>query len=151
VCTSDALRRACEDSFDGHVHGAQKLFGWFGGYGFTGTMSYFTGTVHIPYVVGLIVIVAESFGALALAAGLLTRGAAIAIGASMIGAALTVHAANGWFMNWFATMPAGTEGIEYFLPVLGLAGVLAVEGGGRASVDAFIARSATAAAAPAIR
>jgi putative oxidoreductase len=147
-------------------HGAQKLLGWFGGYGFTGTMGYFTGTVHVPYLVGLIVIVAESFGALAIAAGLFTRAAALAIAASMIGAALSVHAANGWFMNWFATMPAGTEGIEYFLPVLGLAGVLAVEGAGRASADAYIARrlraaksarassgarSADEAAAPAVR
>lgn len=120
-------------------HGAQKLLGWFGGYGLTGTMGYFTDTMHIPYVLGFLVVLAESVGALALAAGLFTRVAAAGIGASMLGAMLLVHAKSGWFMNWFGTFPAGTEGVEFFLPLLALSGVLVVEGAGRASVDAFVA------------
>ena len=121
-------------------HGAQKLLGWFGGYGYAGTMAYFTETMHLPYVLGLFVVLSESVGALALAAGVFTRVAALGIGASMVGAVVAVHAANGWFMNWFATMPAGTEGVEFFLPVLGLAAFLVVEGAGKASIDAYIAR-----------
>ncbi len=91
-------------------HGAQKLLGWFGGYGFRGTMGYFTGTLGIPYALGLLAIVAESLGALALVAGLLTRPAALGIGIVMAVAALTSHRRHGFFMNWFGTQ-AG-EGYE---------------------------------------
>jgi putative oxidoreductase len=79
-------------------HGAQKLLGWFGGHGFSGTMGYFTGQ-GIPYVLALLVIVAESFGALALIMGLFTRIAAFGIGATMVVAAF-MHSSNGFFMNW---------------------------------------------------
>ena len=47
-------------------HGAQKLFGWFGGYGFTGTMGFFTGMMHLPWIVGFLVIIIESIGCLGL-------------------------------------------------------------------------------------
>ena len=60
-------------------HGAQKTVGWFGGYGFTGTMNFFTTTMHIPWVFALAAILAESVGAIALLAGLGTRLAAAAI------------------------------------------------------------------------
>lgn len=120
-------------------HGAQKLFGWFGGYGFTATMGYFTDTVHVPYPLALLVVLAESVGALALAAGLFTRVAAAGIGAAMLGAVGIVHAKSGWFMNWFGTLPAGAEGVEFFVPVLALSALLVVEGAGRASVDAYVA------------
>lgn len=120
-------------------HGAQKLLGWFGGYGFSGTMGYFT-SLGIPSVLGFLVIMAESIGALLLAAGLFTRVAAAGIGATMLGAIALVHAENGFFMNWFGVMPAGKEGFEAFLPLVALAAVLVVEGAGRASVDAYLAR-----------
>jgi len=120
-------------------HGAQKLLGWFGGYGYTATMGYFTETAHVPYALGALVVLAESVGALALAAGLFTRVAAAGIGASMLGAVAIVHAKIGWFMNWFGTLPAGAEGVELFVPVLALAALLVVEGAGRASVDAHLA------------
>ena len=54
-------------------HGAQKLLGWFGGYGFTGTMNYFTETVGLPWIIGFLVIVIEFFGSIALIAGIGTR------------------------------------------------------------------------------
>src|SRR5262249_10829423 len=47
-------------------HGAQKLLGWFGGYGFSGTMGFFTDTMHIPGPIALLIIIAESFGAIGL-------------------------------------------------------------------------------------
>ncbi|HWS70706.1 MAG TPA: DoxX family protein, partial [Thermoanaerobaculia bacterium] len=70
-------------------HGAQKLLGWFGGYGFTGTMGYFT-SMGIPYVFGVLAILAEIGGAIVLLAGLGTRIAAIAISVNMVVAALMV-------------------------------------------------------------
>ncbi len=60
-------------------HGAQKLLGWFGGYGFEGTMGFLTGSVGLPWIVGLLVILIEFFGALFLIAGFATRIAAIGI------------------------------------------------------------------------
>ena len=64
-------------------HGAQKLLGWFGGYGFTGTMQFFTGTMHIPAPRALLAIVAEFFGSLALIFGVLSRVAALGIGTTI--------------------------------------------------------------------
>src|SRR5215470_638205 len=95
------------------AHGAQKLLGWFGGYGFTGTMGFFTGTMHIPAPIAFLVILAESLGALALLAGAFTRVAAAGVGAVMIGAVALTHAKAGFFMNWFGNQ-AG-EGFEYHL------------------------------------
>lgn len=68
-------------------HGAQKLLGSFGGYGYTGTMNYFTSQVGLPWIVGLLVIVAEFFGSLLLVAGLGTRFAAASLAVVMTGAA----------------------------------------------------------------
>src|SRR6201993_5630380 len=66
------------------AHGAQKMLGWFGGYGFTGTMGFFTGMLHIPAVFAFLAIAAEFFGGLGLIFGLLTRGAAFGIFFNML-------------------------------------------------------------------
>jgi putative oxidoreductase len=118
-------------------HGAQKLLGLFGGYGYKGTMAYFTHTVGVPYLFGLLAIIAEFFGPLALAAGLLTRFAALGIGATMVVAALTVHRPHGFFMNWFGNQDG--EGYEYFILAAGIALVLAIVGGGAWSLDYLLA------------
>ena len=118
-------------------HGAQKLFGWFGGYGFEGTMGFFTDQLGVPALLAFLVILAESLGSLALVAGFLTRLSAFGIGASMTGAILMVHASNGFFMNWYGAQ-AG-EGFEYHLLVLGMALALIIKGGGRYAVDALVA------------
>jgi putative oxidoreductase len=115
-------------------HGAQKLLGWFGGYGFEGTMGFFTRTMGIPWPLALAAILAESVGAAALLLGLGTRLAAAAIGTNMVVAALTSHVQHGFFMNWFGAQ-AG-EGIEYHLLAAGMALALVIVGGGTASVDA---------------
>src|SRR5512135_903893 len=65
-------------------HGMQKLFGWFGGPGAAGAFRYFTGTMHIPALLALLVIIAESFGSLGLIGGFLTRVAALGITCDMI-------------------------------------------------------------------
>ncbi|MEO6905675.1 MAG: DoxX family protein, partial [Ginsengibacter sp.] len=80
-------------------HGAQKLLGWFGGYGFSGTMGFFTTQVHLPYIIGLMVILIEFFGSLFLIFGFLSRVAAIGFIGIYIGAVAKIHAANGFFMN----------------------------------------------------
>src|SRR3954469_11637200 len=84
-------------------HGAQKLLGWFGGYGFDGTMKFFTDVMHVPAPVALLVILGESIGALLLIAGLGTRIAAFGITATMLGAVLTTHGGVGFFMNWYGS------------------------------------------------
>jgi len=118
-------------------HGAQKLLGWFGGYGFAGTFGFLTKS-GLPALVAVAVILIEFAAPLLLLAGLGTRFAALGIGAIMIGAIATVHASQGFFMNWAGTQ--GGEGFEYHLLALGLVGVLLVQGGGRCSLDRGLAR-----------
>jgi putative oxidoreductase len=129
-------------------HGAQKLLGLFGGYGLAGTMGYFTGTLHIPAPLAFLVIVSEFFGSLALVAGLGTRLAAFGAAAVMIGAVLTSHLGNGFFMNWFGTQRG--EGFEYHLLALALALPLVIEGAGAYSLDRALARYGTRLRTPAL-
>lgn len=117
-------------------HGAQKMFGWFGGHGFSGTMDFFTGAMHIPAVFAFLVILAEFAGSLGLIVGLFSRVAAFGIASVMIGAILTTHAANGFFMNWSGSQ-AG-EGYEYHLLAIGLALIVMIYGGGKAALDSVV-------------
>lgn len=126
-------------------HGLQKLFGWFGGYGFSGTMHFFTDTIGAPAPVGLLVILSDSLGALALISGLGTRLAAVGTVLTMLGAILLWHLPNGFFMNWSGTQ-AG-EGFEFHLLALALALPLAVRGGGAYSIDRVLASDVTPIAA----
>jgi putative oxidoreductase len=118
------------------AHGAQKLLGWYGGYGFDGTMAYFTETAGLPWIVGFLVIVIEFFGALSLILGFATRLWSVAILFLTIGIIQTAHSQYGFFMNWFGNQKG--EGIEYFLLMLGLAASLVLSGAGKFSIDAFI-------------
>jgi putative oxidoreductase len=133
-------------------HGAQKLLGWFGGYGFAGTMGYFTETMHLPSPLAVLIILGESLGALALLAGAGVRVAALGITAIMLGAIATTHAQHGLFMNWFGGQQG--EGFEYHLLALALSIPLLIWGAGRASVDAWLAQrledGATPHAAPGV-
>lgn len=114
-------------------HGAQKMLGWFGGYGFSGTMNYFTGVAHLPWIIGLLVIIIEFFAPLFLAAGLTARLWALLVIADMIGIIFKAHLSNGFFMNWFGTQKG--EGYEYHLLVIGLAIVVLLGGAGKWSAD----------------
>ncbi|RYZ05241.1 MAG: DoxX family protein [Myxococcales bacterium] len=118
------------------AHGAQKVFGWFGGYGLEGTMGFF-GSVGIPAPVGALVIASDFFGSLALLLGVATRFSAAAAFAVMLGAALIVHLPNGFFMNWGGA-PQG-EGYELHVLAMAMAASLVISGGGRASLDAWLA------------
>lgn len=124
-------------------HGLQKLFGWFGGFGFAGTMAFLTDSLGIPWILGLLVVVAESVGALCLIAGVLGRFFSFVLAVDMVVAALLVHLPNGFFMNWYGTQ-AG-EGFEFHLLAVGLAIVVMIGGSGAASVDRVLtSRSARA-------
>ncbi len=114
-------------------HGAQKVPGWFGGYGFTGTMNAFTQHMHIPAPLAFLAIMAEFAGSLGLIIGCLSRVAAFGLAVNMVVAIATVHAANGFFMNWLGNQKG--EGFEYHLLAIGLALVVMLHGGGRWSLD----------------
>ena len=118
-------------------HGLQKTVGWFGGYGFTGSMGYLTGTVGAPWIFAFLAILAESVGGLMLITGLGTRLAAVGVGGVMLVAA-SQHWANGFFMNWFGNQKG--EGVEFHVLALGIVVALLIMGGGRYSVDSKLRR-----------
>jgi putative oxidoreductase len=121
------------------AHGAQKMLGWFGGYGFTGTMGFFTGVMHIPAFFAFLAIAAEFFGGLGLILGFLSRIAAFGIFFNMIVAIAMVHHQFGLFMNWTGTQKG--EGYEYHLLVLAITAFLVIRGAGAASVDRVLSSS----------
>ncbi len=123
------------------AHGAQKMLGWFGGYGFSGTMGFFTGTMHIPALFAFLAIVAEFFGGLGLILGFLTRIAAFGIATNMVVAIGLVHWTFGFFMNWTGAQKG--EGFEYHLLVLAVAAFLMIRGAGAFSIDRTIATASS--------
>ncbi|PNU21372.1 hypothetical protein C2E25_02110 [Geothermobacter hydrogeniphilus] len=118
-------------------HGLQKTLGLFGGHGFSGTYGFFTATMGLPGAVAVLVILAESLGALGLIVGFLTRLGALGVAAVMAGAIAMVHWQNGFFMNWLGNQKG--EGFEYHLLALGIAVALLIKGGGALSIDRAIA------------
>jgi putative oxidoreductase len=119
-------------------HGAQKLFGWFGGQGFSGTVAGLTQLAGLPVPIAVLVILIEFFGSLALILGVFSRAAALGVIAVMVGAIVKVHLPNGFFMNWSGAQ-AG-EGFEYHLLAIGIALAVAVTGSGRFSIDRALSR-----------
>jgi len=120
------------------AHGAQKMLGWFGGYGFSGTMGFFTHQVGLPAPVAFLVIVTEFFGGLGLIFGFLTRIPALGIGVEMIVAIFMVHLPNGFFMNWYGSQKG--EGYEYHLLAIAAAATLFLRGAGPFSVDRALSK-----------
>lgn len=115
------------------AHGAQKLFGWFGGYGLQGTGEWMASIGLNPgYLMALLAGSAEFFGGIALILGLLVRPAAAALAVTMLVAILTVHSANGLFMS--------NNGYEFGLTLLAVSIALAVSGAGRGSIDSLLTR-----------
>ncbi|KAB8028556.1 DoxX family protein [Fluviispira multicolorata] len=114
-------------------HGLQKTLGLFGGNGFAKTLEYFTNVEGFPIFIAVLPILAESFGALGLIFGCLTRISAFGVGAVMLVAMITQHLSHGFFMNWYGTQ-AG-EGIEFFILAIGLSAALIIKGGGALSID----------------
>lgn len=114
------------------AHGAQKLFGWFGGYGLEGTGQWMASIGLEPgFLMALLAGAAEFFGGLALIFGLLTRPAALVSAFTMVVAIFSVHASNGLFM--------ANNGYEFALSLLAATAALTALGGGRLSIDNAIA------------
>ncbi len=112
------------------AHGAQKLFGWFGGYGLEGTGQWLASVGFEPgFVMALLAGSAEFFGGLALILGLLTRPAAIVTAFTML-MAMTVHIGNGLFVS--------NNGYEFALILLAASVSLAISGAGKLSVDSLL-------------
>jgi putative oxidoreductase len=118
------------------AHGAQKMLGWFGGYGFSGTMGFFTQQMGIPAPLAFLAICAEFFGGLGLIVGFLARIAAIGIMCNMLVAVAMVHGRNGFFMNWSGNQKG--EGFEYHLLAIAVLLAILVKGSGALSVDRFL-------------
>ena len=117
-------------------HGLQKLFGMFGGYGFSATLEFFSGSMGIPVPIGFLIIMGESVGAVFLIIGLLSRISAAGLLIIMIGAIFMGHFQHGFFMNWFGNQQG--EGFEYHLLVIGLSLIVILNGGGRWSLDGML-------------
>ncbi len=120
------------------AHGAQKMLGWFGGYGFSGTMGFFTKTLGVPAPFAFLAICAEFFGGLGLILGLLSRLAALGIGVNMLVAIVMLHRQFGLFANWSGTQKG--EGYEFHLLVLAIVIAIIVQGAGALSLDRAIHR-----------
>ncbi len=120
------------------IHGAQIGLGWFGGFGWHGTMQFFTTQLGIPAFFAALAILAQLLGGIGLIVGLLSRIAAFGIGIDMLVAIFKVHLHVGFFMNWYG-MQKG-EGYEYHLLALALCFLVLVKGAGAISLDRLIAR-----------
>lgn len=132
-------------------HGAQHFMGWFGGYGFSGTHGWMTGTLGFPSALAALAIVLEFFAPFLLAAGLLGRAAALSLVGILVFAA-TTHYHNGFFMNWFGILKPGEEGFEYHIIGSTLGLVLAVRGAGALSLDrVLLARAGSQGAVASVR
>lgn len=122
------------------AHGAQKMLGWFGGFGFSGTMGFFESQMHIPAVFAFLAICAEFFGGIGLIIGFLGRIAAFGITMNMLVAICLVHRHFGLFMNWNGNQKG--EGFEYHLLAICVALAIMVLGSGAISIDLLLARGA---------
>jgi putative oxidoreductase len=119
-------------------HGAQKLLGLFGGYGYTATMESFTTQMGLPGIVAFSIIMIEFFGSISLVLGFISRFWAIALAGMFVGIIYTTQLDHGFFMNWYGDQ-AG-EGFEFSLLVIGLALTIIVNGSGKWSVDNLISK-----------
>ena len=117
------------------AHGAQKMLGWFGGFGFSGTVDAFD-KMGMPVPLAYFIIFVEFFGALSMIFGLLSRLGGLGITALMLGAIFTVHMRNGFYMNWFGNQKG--EGFEFHLLVIALAVLILIRGAGAFSLDRLL-------------
>jgi len=121
------------------AHGAQKTLGWFGGYGFSGTMGFFTHQMGIPAPLAALAIAAEFLGGIGLLLGFLGRIAAFGIACNMVIAIVMVHQHFGFFANWTGQQKG--EGIEYHVMAIAIALAIMIKGSGALSVDRALSKS----------
>jgi len=119
-------------------HGAQKVLGWFGGFGIAGTYGFLTQQMHIPAALAVLVFAAEFLGSIGLLVGFLGRVAAFGIAVNLAVAVFLVHLPNGFFMNWSGQQKG--EGIEFFILAIGVAIAIMIGGSGAYSIDLALTR-----------
>jgi putative oxidoreductase len=119
-------------------HGAQKVLGWFGGFGFSGTYGFLTQQMHIPAALAILVFAAEFLAPIGLLFGFLGRVAAFGIAVDFAVALFMVHLPNGFFMNWSGQQKG--EGIEFFFLAIGIAIAIMIGGSGAWSLDGMLAK-----------
>jgi putative oxidoreductase len=119
------------------AHGAQKVLGWFGGYGLKGTTQYLVST-GLALPIAYLVCFFEFLGGIGLVLGFLTRPAALAIIIVMVGAIAKVHWQHGFFLNWSLT-PGKGHGYEANLAFIAMGLACLIAGGGALSVDRLLA------------
>lgn len=122
-------------------HGAQKLLGWFGGFGFSGTMGFLTQQMHIPAALALLVFAAEFFGALGVFFGFLGRIAAFGIAVDLTVVAVMAHLPNGFFLNYSGQQKG--EGVEFLIVPVATAIAIVIRGSGAWSIDRALMRDRT--------
>lgn len=119
------------------AHGAQKMFGWFGGHGYWWTVDAWNKWFGFPSIFIQMIIWFEFLAPILLIVGLFTRFAAGVIGFIMVGAILLVHGRWGFFMNWYGQPKTG-EGFEYHILALGMVVGLLILGGGKWTISNYI-------------
>jgi putative oxidoreductase len=119
-------------------HGAQKALGLFGGPGLSGAIGFLHGMVGLPTPIAYLEVAIEFLGPILLLVGFLGRLDAFAIAVIMIGAVLTTHLPNGFFMNWSGQQKG--EGYEFHILALALAVGIMIRGSGMASIDRVLTR-----------
>ncbi len=122
------------------AHGVQKVFGWYGGRGYSETMQMFT-QMGVPGLLAFLAIAAEFLGGLGLIVGFLGRVAAFGIMMNMTVAILMVHLPFGFFMNWTGNKPG--EGFEYHILALAIGSAVLIRGSGTASIDRMLSTGET--------
>jgi putative oxidoreductase len=122
------------------AHGAQKVLGWFGGFGFSATLAAMTG-MGLPKGLVLLIMLIEFVGSLLLIVGAVTRLASAGVIVLMLGAIAMVHSKIGFFMNWYGNQKG--EGFEYHLLAIAIAVALLIRGGGAFSVDHALTETRT--------
>ena len=116
------------------AHGAQKVFGWFGGNGMRATVDAFRQYMGIPAAATVLAALIECFGGLAMLAGLLARPAALGLIGVMLVAIVKVHWRNGFFIN-FQNVPNRGHGYEFNFVLAAMALAILLGGAGRCSID----------------
>jgi putative oxidoreductase len=120
-------------------HGAQKLLGVFGGWGFARTMDFFTHKLQLPWFIAFMVIITEFFAAVALIIGFGGRLMYLLFSILLIGISVTAHLGNSFFMNWLGNQKG--EGLEFMVLYFGLMVIAFIRGNGKYSVDLWLLES----------
>lgn len=121
-------------------HGAQKMFGWFGGNGFDSTLQTFS-SMGLPWIISVLVIIIETIAPVLLAIGVYARLAALSIFINFIGVTFVAvkYMNAGFFMNWYQAENT-PEGVEFYILLFALTLVTMAGGAGALSIDSQLSK-----------